>query len=603
MDNEAQILLDDAIDFCRRDGLETRLINMLSQSQALALTEETLTVQAPSRFAHTYLEKQRATIEGYLEQIAFAPITLELVADAAPTATAPAAPVAAPSAPVAPAQAPVAVPVPTAAQQQPAPGQAAAPTAPAAPAAPAAAEAPSTDDALAQIRAAAAAARAAAQQAAPAREQAAPHPGRAPLGAPDAGRQVRINNTMSPKAFQEMIGRGGEGETAPAPVAADGPVQAQEEHHAPAVDVMSKFTFENFVSGAENMHAYKSAQYFAALADEPGQYTNLFIYGNSGLGKTHLLFAIKNYIEHELPGTRVKYANSQSYLNDYMRNLGLQRKPGEMIMSEYRDADVLIIDDIQNIVGKQASVEFFFQLVDEFMRTGKKLAIASDRAPKKLGMDERLTSRFNAGMLCLVSEPGFEMKYTILKNYHERARRSAQEASVTGPSILGAAAFAVGTLTDGQLRHMAEISGNNIRELEGFCERCAGLAAEREQAGGELECADIDAVAEEYFDTQHKVIRPGTVQAVVEDFYQVSHEDLIGRKQTKNVAFPRHVAIYLINTMCEMSLKAVGAEFGRDHTTVLHSLKVIEKKLQDKEGDPRFAEDIQQLRNIIRLRS
>ena len=595
MDNEAQMLLDDAIDFCRRDGLEARLINMLSQSQAIRLTEETLTVQAPSRFAHTYLEKQRATIEGYLEQIAFAPIALELVAEGAA-----ASPVE-PSNPQAPEQAPATRPSGAAARTA-APGASMPPASSAREQAGAPAE-----DTLAQIRAAAAAARSAMgqQEAEPPATgasgwQAAPHPGRAPLGAPDGARQVRINNTMSPKAFQAMIGR--EAEPA-APAAIEQATEKPAESAGAAVGVMSKFTFENFVSGAENMHAYRSAQYFAALADEPGQYTNLFIYGNSGLGKTHLLFAIKNYIEHELPGTRVKYANSQSYLNDYMRNLGLQRKPGEMIMSEYRDADVLIIDDIQNIVGKQASVEFFFQLVDEFMRTGKKLAIASDRAPKKLGMDERLTSRFNAGMLCLVSEPGFEMKYTILKNYHERARRSAEEARTSGPSILGSAPFTVGELTDEQLRHMAEISGNNIRELEGFCERCAGLSAEREQAGSALASSDIDAVAEEYFDTQHKVIRPGTVQAVVEDFYQVSHEDLIGRKQTKNVAFPRHVAIYLINTMCEMSLKAVGAEFGRDHTTVLHSLKVIEKKLQDKEGDPHFAEDIQQLRNIIRLRS
>lgn len=594
MDNEAQMLLDDAIDFCRRDGLEARLINMLSQSQAIRLTEETLTVQAPSRFAHTYLEKQRATIEGYLEQIAFAPIALELVAEGAA-----ASPIE-PSSPQAPEPAPATRPSDATARPA-APGASMPPISNAREQAGASAE-----DTLAQIRAAAAAARAAMgqQEAEPPATtangwQAGPHPGRAPLGAAGGARQVRINNTMSPKAFQAMIGR----EAEPAAPAVEQASEKPAESAGAAVGVMSKFTFENFVSGAENMHAYRSAQYFAALADEPGQYTNLFIYGNSGLGKTHLLFAIKNYIEHELPGTRVKYANSQSYLNDYMRNLGLQRKPGEMIMSEYRDADVLIIDDIQNIVGKQASVEFFFQLVDEFMRTGKKLAIASDRAPKKLGMDERLTSRFNAGMLCLVSEPGFEMKYTILKNYHERARRSAEEARTAGPSILGSAPFTAGELTDEQLRHMAEISGNNIRELEGFCERCAGLSAEREQAGSALASSDIDAVAEEYFDTQHKVIRPGTVQAVVEDFYQVSHEDLIGRKQTKNVAFPRHVAIYLINTMCEMSLKAVGAEFGRDHTTVLHSLKVIEKKLQDKEGDPHFAEDIQQLRNIIRLRS
>ena len=131
------------------------------------------------------------------------------------------------------------------------------------------------------------------------------------------------------------------------------------------------------------------------------------------------LFAVRNYLAKEKPYIRVKYANSQAYLDDYMNELGGQRGPGSLIMREYRDADILIIDDVQNIVGKQASVEFFFELVDSFIRDGKKVAFASDRAPKDLAMDERLTSRFSRGMPCLVSEPGFEMKYVILKRYYE----------------------------------------------------------------------------------------------------------------------------------------------------------------------------------------
>ena len=410
---------------------------MLSQSQAIRLTEETLTVQAPSRFAHTYLEKQRATIEGYLEQIAFAPIALELVAEGAA-----ASPVE-PSNPQAPEQAPATRPSGAAARTA-APGASMPPASSAREQAGAPAE-----DTLAQIRAAAAAARAAMgqQEAEPPATgasgwQAAPHPGRAPLGAPDGARQVRINNTMSPKAFQAMIGR--EAEPA-APAAIEQATEKPAESAGAAVGVMSKFTFENFVSGAENMHAYRSAQYFAALADEPGQYTNLFIYGNSGLGKTHLLFAIKNYIEHELPGTRVKYANSQSYLNDYMRNLGLQRKPGEMIMSEYRDADVLDHRRHPKHRGQAGERRVLLPARGRVYAHGQEARHRVRPRAQEARHGRRSTSRFNAGMLCLVSEPGFEMKYTILKNYHERARRSAEEARTSGPSILGSAPFTVGS--------------------------------------------------------------------------------------------------------------------------------------------------------------
>ena len=155
-----------------------------------------------------------------------------------------------------------------------------------------------------------------------------------------------------------------------------------------------KFTFENFVYGPENSHAYRSALKFAALADERGTCTSLFIYGKSGLGKTHLLLAIKNELAEKSPEIKVKYANSQAYLDDLMTEFDRQKKSNAPIMQAYHGVDVLIIDDIQNIIGKRASVDYFFQLMDEFIRNNKKVVIAADRAPKDLSMDERLTSRF-----------------------------------------------------------------------------------------------------------------------------------------------------------------------------------------------------------------
>ena len=578
MDNEARILLDDVIAFCRRDGRETRLINMLEQCGATGFDDESLTIQVPSRFAYNYLVKQRELIERYLEEISFMPMVLNVVVaeGGAPSETQAPTAAAAPMAPAGDGLPQRAAEVPTSFAE--------APASPIAPAEPVVTSEPTV--------------------AAPAKSE------------PISKSGVTVRNTVSPEAFRKMMDEmrsqdptgKRQNVTAPqqpdathAPVAA-APATAPEPDAA-ALDINAKYTFASFVAGDENRHAFNSAMRFAAYAEEPQQCPSLFIYGNSGLGKTHLLFAIRNYLAKEKPYIRVKYANSQAYLDDYMNELGAQRGPGNLIMREYRDADILIIDDVQNIVGKQASVEFFFQLVDSFIREGKKIALASDRAPKDLAMDERLTSRFSSGMLCLVSEPGFEMKYVILKRYYESIIQQDEDLTSMNvdTSLLQALPSSEGKLTDEHLRHMAEISGNNIRSLESFCERCANLSSEREAAGAELTAEDIDRVAKIYFNTAHKIIHVDTVQRVVEEFYHVSHEELVGKRRTANIAFARHVAVYLANNLCEMTTPAIGAEFGgRDHSTVLNSLKVVENKMRE---DRRIVEDIQNLKNTILLKS
>lgn len=580
MDNEARILLDDVIAFCRRDGRETRLINMLEQCRATGFDDESLTIQVPSRFAYNYLVKQRELIERYLEEISFMPMALNVVVAEGGAASGTQAPVAAPAVPAVEGQPPRAAEVPASFAEGPA--------SPIAPVEPAAAS-----------------------------DLAASSPAKPE---PSSKSGVTVRNTVSPEAFRKMMDEmrsqdptgkrqstgAPQQPAAQAPMAAAAPAAAAASATEPgvaALDINAKYTFASFVAGDENRHAFNSAMRFAAYAEEPQQCPSLFIYGNSGLGKTHLLFAIRNYLAKEKPYIRVKYANSQAYLDDYMNELGAQRGPGNLIMREYRDADILIIDDVQNIVGKQASVEFFFQLVDSFIREGKKIALASDRAPKDLAMDERLTSRFSSGMLCLVSEPGFEMKYVILKRYYESIIQQDVDLSSMNvdTSLLQALPSSEGKLTDEHLRHMAEISGNNIRSLESFCERCANLSSEREAAGVELTAEDIDRVAKIYFNTAHKIIHVDTVQRVVEEFYHVSHEELVGKRRTANIAFARHVAVYLANNLCEMTTPAIGAEFGgRDHSTVLNSLKVVENKMRE---DRRIVEDIQNLKNTILLKS
>ena len=588
MDNEARILLDDVIAFCRRDGRETRLINMLEQCGATGFDDESLTIQVPSRFAYNYLVKQRELIERYLEEISFMPMILNVVVaeGGAPSETQAPAAAATPTVPVTAAAAslaPAGDGLPQRAAEVPT-SFAEAPASPIAPAEPVVTSEPTV--------------------AAPAKSE------------PTSKSGVTVRNTVSPEAFRKMMdemrsqdptGKRQNGTTPQQPAATHAPVAAAPatapEPDAAALDINAKYTFASFVAGDENRHAFNSAMRFAAYAEEPQQCPSLFIYGNSGLGKTHLLFAIRNYLAKEKPYIRVKYANSQAYLDDYMNELGAQRGPGNLIMREYRDADILIIDDVQNIVGKQASVEFFFQLVDSFIREGKKIALASDRAPKDLAMDERLTSRFSSGMLCLVSEPGFEMKYVILKRYYESIIQQDEDLTSMNvdTSLLQALPSSEGKLTDEHLRHMAEISGNNIRSLESFCERCANLSSEREAAGAELTAEDIDRVAKIYFNTAHKIIHVDTVQRVVEEFYHVSHEELVGKRRTANIAFARHVAVYLANNLCEMTTPAIGAEFGgRDHSTVLNSLKVVENKMRE---DRRIVEDIQNLKNTILLKS
>lgn len=574
MDEEASIILGDAIAFCQRDGQDARLINMLGQSRAVSLTEDTLTIEAPSRFAIAQLKKHQPTIEAYLEEIAFAPIALDIVAPQSAAADSAAA--AAPAAPPIATAAAATTPAPRAGDvSRETMGEAQ--QAPAAPSGPVTSTpAPVTHMPIAHDTT----------------------PGE------DSG--IAIKNTLSADDFRRMMNQmkgGAPAKTAhaaaPATPAAAPAAPAEQNTDGAPLAANSKFTFENFVYGPENSHAYRSALKFAALADERGTCTSLFIYGKSGLGKTHLLLAIKNELAEKSPEIKVKYANSQAYLDDLMTEFDRQKKSNAPIMQAYHGVDVLIIDDIQNIIGKRASVDYFFQLMDEFIRNNKKVVIAADRAPKDLSMDERLTSRFNAGMLCLVAEPSYEMKYKILQRYYENTIAAAPEAG--DDSLLAAYGGDGGHLTDEHFKHMAEVSGTNIRELESFCERCAGEAGDREREGGELTFDDIDTIASQYFDTSAKKINVQTVQSVIEEQYGVTHEELIGPRRNANIAKARHIAIYLAIEMCEMTTTAVGAEFGnRNHSTVSTSYKKVQKMIQE---DRTVTEDLKSLRDKITLRS
>ena len=632
MDTEAQMLLEDLLTFCERDQREPRLINMLRQCGAVELSDEALTLEAPSRFAAAYLAKQQGVIEQYLEEITFAPLALIVVLphDDAALRDAAARGAGEKSTPNAGAANSPARPAPREAARTFPEHQAAAEGAgertPFSPTNGSAGGAGFSPAATAERALYAGVEEteggpsfSPAGQTKPPAERKGPQQPAVPAhhvgtwetaayaGEDAAPHAATVRNAVSPADFQRLVAQMNGGQPAARTRrggAATRKAEPEPEPAGAAVAINSKFTFESFVLGDENKLAYQSALRFAVFAEQPGTSDALFIYGHSGLGKTHLLLAIKNELAKDKPHLRVKYANSQAYIDDYMRSLAELKQDGnKIILQEYHDADVLIIDDIQNIIGKQSTIEQFFQLVDEFLRQNKKIAIASDRAPKELAMDERLTSRFNSGMLCLVSEPGFETKYAILKHYYETTilgHNNAAYANVDA-DLLQSLQMENGKLTDEQLRYMAEISGNNIRELESFCERCSHDAREKELAGTELTGDDIQEIANQYFDTAQKVIRVNTVQAVVEEFYQVAHKDLVGRKRTSNIASARHMAIYLTYELCSLSLNAIGAAFGgRDHATVINSIKVIEKRMGE---DAQVADDCQRLRSKIQLRS
>ena len=356
------------------------------------------------------------------------------------------------------------------------------------------------------------------------------------------------------------------------------------------------YTFSTFIEGECNRLA-RSAGMSVAVNPGTTPFNPLYIYGDSGLGKTHIAQSIGHEVLQRHPELQVLYVS----MNKFQAQFQTAHKRGEIpdFIHFYQMIDVLIIDDIQNIIGKRASVDYFFQLMDEFIRNNKKVVIAADRAPKDLSMDERLTSRFNAGMLCLVAEPSYEMKYKILQRYYENTIAAAPEAG--DDSLLAAYGGDGGHLTDEHFKHMAEVSGTNIRELESFCERCAGEAGDREREGSELSFDDIDAIASQYFDTSAKKINVQTVQSVIEEQYGVTHEELIGPRRNANIAKARHIAIYLAIEMCEMTTTAVGAEFGnRNHSTVSTSYKKVQKMIQE---DRTITEDLKSLRDKITLRS
>ncbi|MGB4592870.1 MAG: chromosomal replication initiator protein DnaA [Coriobacteriia bacterium] len=340
-----------------------------------------------------------------------------------------------------------------------------------------------------------------------------------------------------------------------------------------------KYTFESFVMGSSNEFAYHAA---LAVAETPGgAYNPLYIYGGVGLGKTHLLQAIGHYVKTSFPHMKVKYVSSEQFTNDFINSIGDKEKNRRIdgFRRQYRTIDVLLVDDIQFLAGKEGTQEEFFHTFNTLQQAGKQIVLSSDKPPKDIGnIEDRLRSRFEMGLITDIQPPELETRIAILR------RKVEAEGFVVPAEVLS---------------FIAERISSNIRELEGALIRIVAFSSLTRHV------IDIDlahSVLKDIF--PERTIRPISVTAIQQEvckFYGIAKSDLIGNKRSQQIVYPRQIAMYLARELTDMSLPRIGAEFGgRDHTTVMHATAKIQKLLNEQRE---VYNQIQALTNLIKQRS
>ena len=383
---------------------------------------------------------------------------------------------------------------------------------------------------------------------------------------------------------------------APAPTPAPASV-AKEKPQRPnplleeVTQVDSLLTFERFVEGPQNKFAFDAAK---QVANGNRNYNPLFIYGKSGLGKTHLLRAIQNYLAHNDPSRTCVYRVATDFIDDYSKAMKNARNgAAEALAENYHAIDVLIIDDIQLMSTAAGTIGFFFDTFNYLIAHGKQIVLAADRTPSELGMgqsrfDERVTSRLDSGMTVSVQVPDYELKLQLIDAFYERMRQDARTQHV--PDIDA-------NISDNLRKVMAERAGTNIRVIEGYVQSCLMLAYQREHAGAALTEADVISVAEQKWPTGRRRVTVERIQEIVEQDYGIDHADLIGQKRNKELTEPRHVAIWLTRELTNSTLADIGRQFGgRSHATIKHSISVIER---DSEHDRALMERVERIRDAI----
>ena len=346
----------------------------------------------------------------------------------------------------------------------------------------------------------------------------------------------------------------------------------------------STLTFENFVIGDSNRMAYSMA---VAVAEMPGKahLNPLFIYGKSGLGKTHLLRAIQNYVHETMPNLSTIYVDSAELLSDYMEASAAHDKEKSSyknFKTRYEEADVLLIDDVQYLQGKKQTLDIVFQIFNKLTSQGRQVVLSADRAPKNIDIDERYKSRFNSGGTFDIQPPEIETKLGIVKSFVEEYKENEGKADFSIPE-------------DIQM-YIAESSSSNIRELKSAVTKVIYQMTFFNQP--DLSLDDVRSLLENHFSGgPSKRLTIADIQKEVETFYKVSHADLVGKKRTRNIIYARQIAIYLSRQMLDLPFNDIGKKFNRDHSTVMYSVTNVEEKMKESRE---LREELETLKQLIR---
>ncbi|MBM7368720.1 chromosomal replication initiator protein [Gordonia hydrophobica] len=335
-----------------------------------------------------------------------------------------------------------------------------------------------------------------------------------------------------------------------------------------------KYTFDTFVIGASNRFAHASA---VAVAENPARaYNPMFIWGESGLGKTHLLHAAGHYAQRLFPGMRVKYISTEEFTNDFINSLRDDRRVA--FKRRYRDIDMLLIDDIQFLEGKEGIQEEFFHTFNTLHNANKQIVVSSDRPPKQLAtLEDRLRTRFEWGLITDVQPPDLETRIAIL-------RKKAQMDNMDVP--------------DAVLELIASKIERNIRELEGALIRVTAFASLNKT---QMDASMAEVVMKALIpDSGPMDISAASIVAVTADFYDLSVEDLCGPSKVRSLTLPRQISMYLCRELTDLSLPKIGETFDRDHSTVIHADRKIRKEMHENRN---IYDQVQELTAKIKQRA
>jgi chromosomal replication initiator protein len=354
-----------------------------------------------------------------------------------------------------------------------------------------------------------------------------------------------------------------------------GPPPAEQAAPRSQTRLNEKYIFDTFVIGASNRFSHAAA---VAVAEAPARaYNPLFIWGDSGLGKTHLLHAVGHYTQRLFPGMRVRYVSTEEFTNDFINSLRDDRKVA--FQRRYRDVDVLLVDDIQFLEGKEGTQEEFFHTFNTLHNANKQIVVSSDRPPKRLEtLAERMRTRFEWGLITDIQPPELETRIAILR------KKAAQDRLAVPGDVL---------------EFIAQRIERNIRELEGALIRVTAFASLNRQPV-DTQLAEI-VLRDLIPDSATSEITAPTIMAVVAEYFTLTIDELCGPGKTKAVASARQIAMYLCRELTDLSLPRIGQTFGgRDHTTVMHADKKIRNEIAQRR---KTFEQVQELTARIKQRA